>query len=131
MQISQTVFKLQIYISKKREDIEKAFLSRNHSLIAIPSVGIIACVISCGLIAIGLIVGAIAKSVRSKKQKDNNQTTISSGHHAVQQNIEKAINQTKVKKELTTQNVDLYKSIQNTQQVMNLNNLSNSTKIGF
>ena len=46
-------------------------------------------------------------------------------------NIEKAINQTKVEKELTTQNVDLYKSIQNTQQVMNLNNLSNSTKIGF
>ena len=133
MQISRTVFKLRIYIGKKKEDIEKVFLSRNHGLIALPSIGIVACVVSCGLIAIGLIVGLITRCVRSrKKEEEANRVTNCRGNHAVQQDIEKIINQTKVNQELTTQNINNFKSIQNTQEVMNnLNSLNNGVKIGL
>ena len=132
MQIDQTVFQWRIYIKKKIGDLEKVLLSRNHDFIAIPSIGIIACVVSCGLIAIGLIVGTITKCVRSKKQKENNAAEISTGNRAVQQDIEQTINQTKVERELTIQNVNNFKSIQNTQEVMNnLNSLNNGVKIGL
>ncbi len=107
-------------------------LSRNKSFIAIPSVGIIACVVSCGLIAIGLIVGIITRCVRSKKKEEEvNRVANCRGNHAVQQDIEKIINQTKVDKELATQNINNFKSIQNTQEVMNLNSLNNNMKIGL
>jgi hypothetical protein len=57
---------------------------------------------------------------------------MSAGNHAVQQDIEKTINQTKVDKELATQNINNFKSIQNTQEVMNnLNSLNNGIKIGL
>ena len=133
MQISRTVFKLRIYIGKKKEDIEKVFLSRNHGLIALPSIGIVACVVSCGLIAIGLIVGLITRCVRSrKKEEEANRVTNCRGNHAVQQDIEKIINQTKVNQELTTQNINNSRSIQNTQEVMNnLNSLNNGIKHGL
>ena len=133
MQISRTVFKLRIYIGKKKEDIEKVFLSRNHTLIAFPSIGIVACVVSCGLIAIGLIVGLITRCVRSKKKEEEaNRVTNCRGNHAVQQDIEKIINQTKVGQELATQNINNFRSIQNTQEVMNnLNSLNNGIKIGL
>ena len=133
MQISRTVFKLRIYIGKKKEDIEKVFLSRNHGLIALPSIGIVACVVSCGLIAIGLIVGLITRCVRSrKKEEEANRVTNCRGNHAVQQDIEKIINQTKVNQELTTQNINNFRSIQNTQEVMNnLNSLNNGIKHGL
>ena len=107
-------------------------LSRNKSFIAIPSVGIIACVISCGLIAIGLIVGGIAKYVRSRRQKEEeNREMNCKGNHAVQQDIEQSIDQNQVTKDLTKQNVDLYKDIQNTQEILNLNNLNKGIKIGL
>ena len=133
MQIGRTVFKLRIYIGKKKEDIEKVFLSRNHTLIAFPSIGIVACVVSCGLIAIGLIVGLITRCVRSKKKEEEaNRVTNCRGNHAVQQDIEKIINQTKVGQELATQNINNFRSIQNTQEVMNnLNSLNNGIKIGL
>ncbi len=132
MQISRTVFKLQIYIRKKKKYYENMLLSRNKSFIAIPSVGIIACVVSCGLIAIGLIVGIITRCVRSKKKEEEvNRVANCRGNHAVQQDIEKIINQTKVDKELATQNINNFKSIQNTQEVMNLNSLNNNMKIGL
>ena len=133
MQISRTVFKLRIYIGKKKDDIEKVFLSRNHGLIALPSIGIVACVVSCGLIAIGLIVGLITRCVRSrKKEEEANRVTNCRGNHAVQQDIERIINQTKVSQELATQNINNFKSIQNTQEVMNnLNSLNNGIKIGL
>ena len=133
MRVEQVAIKWAIYIKKKRDKIEKTFLSRNQNLIAISSIGIIACVVSCGLIAIGLIVGIITRCVRSKKKEEEvNRETNCRGNHAVQQDIEKIINQTKVDKELTTQNVNLYKSIQNTQEVMNnLNSLNNNMKIGI
>ena len=132
MRVEQVAIKWAIYIKKKRDKIEKTFLSRNQNLIAISSIGIIACVVSCGLIAIGLIVGGITKYVRSKKQKESDHNSISSGNHAVQQDIEQSIDQCKVIKDLTTQNVNLYKSIQNTQEVMNnLNSLNNNMKIGI
>lgn len=133
MQIGRTVFKLRIYIGKKKKDIEKVFLSRNHGLIALPSIGIVACVVSCGLIAIGLIVGLITRCVRSKKKEEEaNRVTNCRGNHAVQQDIEKIINQTKVNQELTTQNINNFRSIQNTQEVMNnLNSLNNGIKHGL
>lgn len=132
MRVEQVAIKWAIYIKKKRDKIEKTFLSRNQNLIAISSIGIIACVVSCGLIAIGLIVGGITKYVRSKKQKESDRNSISSGNHAVQQDIEQSIDQCKVIKDLTKQNVNLYKSIQNTQEVMNnLNSLNNNMKIGI
>ena len=136
MQISRTVFKLRIYIGKKKKDIEKVFLSRNHGLIALPSIGIVACVVSCGLIAIGLIVGLITRCVRSrKKEEEANRVTNCRGNHAVQQDIGKTINQTKVDQELatlTTQNINNFRSIQNTQEVMNnLNSLNNGIKHGL
>ena len=133
MQISRTVFKLRIYIGKKKDDIEKVFLSRNHGLIALPSIGIVACVVSCGLIAIGLIVGLITRCVRSrKKEEEANRVTNCRGNHAVQQDIERIINQTKVSQELATQNINNFKSIQNTQEVMNnLNSLNNGIKHGL
>ena len=133
MQISRTVFKLRIYIGKKKKDIEKVFLSRNHGLIALPSIGIVACVVSCGLIAIGLIVGLITRCVRSKKKEEEaNRVTNCRGNHAVQQDIEKIINQTKVGQELATQNINNFRSIQNTQEVMNnLNSLNNGIKHGL
>ena len=132
MRVEQVAIKWAIYIKKKRDKIEKIFLSRNQNLIAISSIGIIACVVSCGLIAIGLIVGIITRCVRSKKKEEEvNRETNCRGNHAVQQDIEKIINQTKVDKELATQNISNFKSIQNTQQVMNLNSLNNNMKIGI
>jgi hypothetical protein len=131
MQKDKNVFQWRIYIKKKIGDLEKVLLSRNHDFIAIPSIGIIACVVSCGLIAIGLIVGTITKCVRSKKQKENNAAEMSTGNRAVQQDIEQTINQTKVERELTIQNVNNFKSIQNTQEVINLNSLNNNMKIGL
>ena len=132
MQKDKNVFQWRIYIKKKIGDLEKVLLSRNYDFIAIPSIGIIACVVSCGLIAIGLIVGTITKCVRSKKQKENNAAEMSTGNRAVQQDIEQTINQTKVERELTIQNVNNFKSIQNTQEVMNnLNSLNNGIKIGL
>lgn len=132
MRVEQVAIKWAIYIKKKRDKIEKIFLSRNQNLIAISSIGIIACVVSCGLIAIGLIVGIITRCVRSKKKEEEvNRETNCRGNHAVQQDIEKIINQTKVDKELATQNINNFKSIQNTQQVMNLNSLNNNMKIGI
>ena len=132
MRVEQVAIKWAIYIKKKRDKIEKTFLSRNQNLIAISSIGIIACVVSCGLIAIGLIVGIITRCVRSKKKEEEvNRETNCRGNHAVQQDIEKIINQTKVDKELATQNINNFKSIQNTQQVMNLNSLNNNMKIGI
>ena len=133
MQTVKTVFQWRIYIKKKIGDLEKVLLSRNHDFIAIPSIGIIACVVSCGLIAIGLIVGLITRCVRSrKKEEEANRVTNCRGNHAVQQDIEKIINQTKVDKELATQNINNFKSIQNTQEVMNnLNSLNNGIKHGL
>ena len=132
MQTVKTVFQWRIYIKKKIGDLEKVLLSRNHGLIALPSIGIVTCVVTCGLIAIGLIVGVIARYVRSKKKEENNRKEMSAGNHAVQQDIEKTINQTKVDKELATQNINNFKSIQNTQEVMNnLNSLNNGIKIGL
>lgn len=132
MRVEQVAIKWAIYIKKKRDKIEKTFLSRNQNLIAISSIGIIACVVSCGLIAIGLIVGIITRCVRSKKKEEEvNGVANCRGNHAVQQDIEKIINQTKVDKELATQNINNFKSIQNTQQVMNLNSLNNNMKIGI
>ena len=131
MQKDKNVFQWRIYIKKKIGDLEKVLLSRNHDFIAIPSIGIIACVVSCGLIGIGLIVGTITKCVRSKKQKENNAAEMSTGNRAVQQDIEQTINQTKVERELTIQNVNNFKSIQNTQEVINLNSLNNNMKIGL
>lgn len=132
MQISKVVFKLQIYIKKRQKCYENMLLSRNKSFIALPSIGIVACVVSCGLIAIGLIVGGIVRYVRSKKKEEANREANCKGNHAVQQNIEQSINQCQVTKDLTTQNVNLFKNIQNTQEVMhNLNSLNNGIKIGL
>lgn len=133
MQIGKAVFKLQIYIKKRQKCYENMLLSRNKSFIALPSIGIVACVVSCGLIAIGLIVGGITRYVRSrKKEEEANRETNCKGNHAVQQDIEQSINQCQVTKDLTTQNVNTFKSIQNTQEVMNnLNSLNNGIKIGL
>lgn len=133
MQISKVVFKLQICIKKRQKCYENMLLSRNKSFIALPSIGIVACVVSCGLIAIGLIVGGIVRYVRSKKkEEETNREANCKGNHAVQKDIGQNINQCQVTKDLTTQNVNLFKNIQNTQEVMhNLNSMNNGIKIGL
>ena len=132
MQRSEIVCKLQIYAKKKIEDYKRGLLSRNQSLANYSLLGIMATAVSCGLIAIGLIVGAIVKRVRSSKNNEKEEEEKKGiGNSAMQQEIDLKKNECEVNKELTTQTVNFFKSVQNTQDVMNNLNTLNNMDIGL
>ena len=131
MMLSKTVIKLQEYTRKQLEKCNKIVLSRNSVAIAIPTLGLVCCVVSAGLIGIGLIVGVIVKCVRSSKNKEEEQKSKSIGNNATRQKIEQSEKKRETNRELTVQNNNLFKTIQNSQEIINLNSLNNNMKIGL